>query len=353
MALDPKTIGKTIAALRRRAGFSQKGLADRLCISDKAVSKWERGLSVPDIAYLGRLSVLLDIDIDSLLEGKHADGETPWKGVLIPETAEAGVSLLTAVYDKPLVYYLLSSFLLVGIREVLIACGEREEAGLKDLLGSGESLGIRLVYARRSREEGVPQWLKAHGEFFADSNVMTVFGSAVLFGATLTYLFQRAMLNHGQHTLLAHPATDLPESLAPVVFNDEKQLAADISRHTGYAYGAIPVLFSPGKLLTEELESFPEGAALVEGLGEKGSVYVETANRGVVCLPAASSADILDAANFISVLQKHSGTYLGCPEEIAWRRGLIDDARLAEARESHGNSPYGEYLQKLCDKTPK
>ena len=344
MALDPKTIGKTIAALRRRAGFSQKGLADRLCISDKAVSKWERGLSVPDIAYLGRLSVLLDIDIDSLLAGKRSDEETPWRGILIPDAG----SLLTAVYDKPLVYYLLSHFMLVGIREILIACDDAEEAGLKALLGDGEAFGIRLTYA--PREASVPAFLKSQTAFYAEGNAMVTFGNAIFFGATLTYHFQRAMLNHGQHTLLALPSTVLPAHLRPVSFNDEKQVVPETARNTGYAYGCLPALFSPGKLLAEALETLPEGAELVSGLAESGSVYVEIANRGIVCLPAGTPAEILDAANFIRILQNTSGAYLGCPEEISWRRGLMDDARLEEACRK---APYGDYLRAMRDKTRK
>lgn len=343
MSLNQKKIGSTIASLRKQAGFTQKGLADRLYISDKAVSKWERGLSVPDIAYLGKLSVLLDTDIDTLLEGKHVSRETCWKGFLITGEKSADVSLLTTVYDKPLVYYLLSNFLLVGIREVLIACTEAEQAGLQQLLGTGEMLGITLRYEQYGN---IHRIMTKNPDFFQNCSVMTVFAPSVLYGASLTYLFQRAMLNRGQHTLLAVP-TVAPAGEKKISFDETKKVTSCGAVNTHYHYCAIAVLFSPAELLIRDIRGAVEPNALIEHLTKQGSLYVENANRGILEITVNTADDALEASNLIRTLQNRSGTCLACLEEIAWRRGLIDDQALEAAQRRYSHTQYGNYLLQL------
>lgn len=346
MPLDQKKIGKAITHLRKQAGFTQKGLADRLFISDKAVSKWERGISVPDIAYLGKLSVLLDTDIDTLLEGKHVSRDNRWKGFLITDDYCAEVSLLTSIYDKPLVYYLLSNFLLVGIHEVLIACSRREAAQLQTLLGTGENLGIRLCYTEKESRSDICGIIGKNREFFRDCDVMTVFEKSVLYGASLTYLFQRAMLNRGQHTLIAVPAVG-PAGEKQICFDDTKRVAQSGTISTKYDYCCIPVLFSPGDLLMRDVSEGMALSSLVDELAEKGSLFVENANRGIVEVTVASADDVLDASSLIRILQKRSGTYVACLEEIAWRRGLINNKQLRVAQQAHRDTQYGNYLLRL------
>ena len=114
----PIDTGKIIAELRKKAKYTQQSLAEALGITDKAISKWERGISCPDISLLPKISVLLDADIESLLSGVADVYSHKWKGILyIPESS---FPLDTLIYDKPLVYYLLSNFLLVGITDILI-----------------------------------------------------------------------------------------------------------------------------------------------------------------------------------------------------------------------------------------
>lgn len=346
MPLDPKKIGKAIAHLRKQAGFTQKGLADRLFISDKAVSKWERGLSVPDIAYLGKLSVLLDTDIDTLLEGRHVSRDNHWKGFLITDDRSAEVSLLTCIYDKPLVYYLLSNFLLAGIHEILIACTKEEAVQIRKLLGTGENLGIRLYYTDKESGADIYHIIDSNRDFFRGSDVMTMFEKSVLYGAGLTYLFQRAMLNRGQHTLITVPAADSADAKR-IVFDEDRRVTHSGAVNTQYDYCCIPVLFSPGELLVQDVSQGMTLSLLVDELAKKGSLFVENANRGIVEVAVASDDDVLDASNLIKVLQKHSGTYVACLEEIAWRRGMINEAQLQIAQEIYQNTQYGRYLQKL------
>ena len=341
--MDPKKVGQTIAYLRKQAGFTQKGLADRLCISDKAVSKWERGLSVPDIAYLGKLSVLLDTDIDTLLEGKHVSRHNCWKGFLISDEKKADVSLLTMVYDKPLVYYLLSNFLLVGIREVLIACTKEEQTALQQLLGWGEKLGLALHYEQNG---SICDVIGRNPDYFRDCDVMTVFKRSVLHGASLTYLFQRAMLNRGQHTILTVPAVD-PTGEKQICFDETKRVTNCNAVNTHYHHCALAVLFSPSEMLVRDTCDVKTSDELIDQLAMRGTLFVENANRGILEITVNTADDVLDASNWIRILQKRSGTYLACLEEIAWRRGLIGENELLEAQQRHAATQYGNYLLQL------
>lgn len=346
MGLDPKRIGEAITYLRKQAGFTQKGLADRLFISDKAVSKWERGLSVPDIAYLGKLSVLLDIDIDSLLEGKHESNEDRWKGFLITEECSSDISLLTVVYDKPLVYFLLSNFLLVGIREILIACTEQEEQHLRQILGDGKDIGIILRYTTKTSGTGLRKIMETNHHFFKGCHVMTVFGNAILYSVSLTYLYQRAMLNREQHTVISLPVVN-PTSLIPIAFDEAKRVTKEDSVHTQYEHGCLPIMFSPGDLLIKDITDDASIKELIDLLREQEKLYAEKGNRGVIVASISNVDDAVNVATMIQLIQKYTGVQIACLEEIAWRRGFIDSEQLKTLGEYKQDTIYGKYILSL------
>lgn len=352
MPLDPKQIGKTITHLRKKAGFTQKGLADRLFISDKAVSKWERGLSVPDISFLGKLSVLLDVDIDVLLEGKSDFREDEWKGFLFRGAIKREISFSTHVFDKPLVYYLLSYFLLVGIRDVLIVCTPEEKEYLQAEFGNGELLGMKFVFSCLEGEGRLHDAVCQHAGFFERYSVMTVFENNILYGASLTYLFRRAMLNHRRHTLVAAPTVQAMEGKT-ISFDENRRASAVASIGTQYNYYYLPVLFSPGELLLKDIGPDDKAETLATSLASGGNLFLEMANRGIVSLKIDSVEDVLEASQLIKIIQERSGVHVGCPEEIAWRRGLISDQQLDEAAQKHRGTQYGEYLHKLSGNAGK
>jgi len=345
MPLDPKQIGAMIAQLRKNAGFTQKGLADRLFISDKAVSKWERGLSIPDIAYLGKLSVLLDVDIDVLLEGKNDISACEWKGFLFISPLHPDVSLTGFVHDKPLIYYLLSYYLLVGIGQVRISCSSEDETALRALLGNGERLGMSLSYSSAGHFS-FSEAVRANASYLRDSKIMTVFNNSILYGANFTYLCKRAMLNGGRHTLLAAPVVECAAERY-VMFDEDRRITTDNSVAAQYDYSYLPLLFSPGEMLLEDTGDMDNSRRLITHLTSKGRLYLEPANRGILSVQVTTPQDLREAAVLISILQKNSGVLIGCPEEISWRRGLIGDHQLASAAKASQNTAYGDYLLKL------
>ena len=147
--VDIGKVGKAIAYLRKRAGYTQKELADRIGISDKAVSKWERGQGLPEIGYLRKLSILLDTDSDSLLAGDVAHHDSGWYGIIVLDENGYDIGAGTVIYDKPLINFLLSYFLLVGIKNIMIICTDADRKYINRSLGDGSDYGIKIVcYAK-------------------------------------------------------------------------------------------------------------------------------------------------------------------------------------------------------------
>lgn len=163
-------IGKLIARLRKEAGYTQASLAEMLFVTDKAVSKWERGLGCPDSSILPRLAMCLDTDIEILISGLSDYQDLPWEGFLLLEEGETGAA--TPVYDKPLIYYLLSYFLLVGITDITIKTSLPEYIKGLHL----EQFGLSVSFSRPSSDK-----------------VMAVNGKTLLFGGNLTRKFQNMM----------------------------------------------------------------------------------------------------------------------------------------------------------------
>lgn len=204
--MDNEIVGKAIAFLRKRAGYTQKDLADRIGISDKAVSKWERGISLPDTALLGKLSILLDTDTDSLLSGDVIHHDRKWGGILRLTENPYGINAGTVIFDKPLVYYLLGCFMLVGIKNIRIICDPTSRSFIENTLGTGEHFGIRLSF---------------DGSEDNFSNYMVIAGSSIVYGVDQTRFFQRAMLHPEHITVLSLPK-GTREGRQVISFNTDK-----------------------------------------------------------------------------------------------------------------------------------
>ena len=186
--MDTEKIGKGIGFLRRRYGFTQRHLAELLNISDKAVSKWERGLSVPDGSLLSQLAQIFDTDIESLLEGNLANFQQEWQGELVL-SYPANIHADSLLYDKQVICYQLSYFMLAGIVRIRV-CGEEEELSrIKRLFGQGERFGLELVY-------GVPD------ERRTSCRTMRVSGLPFLYGKDLTKTMRRILYGSAEQVRL-------------------------------------------------------------------------------------------------------------------------------------------------------
>ena len=178
--MDAKKIGSAIQILRRRIGYTQFDLADALCVTDKAVSKWERGISVPDIGIITQLAVILNCDVDNLLEGNISYLEEEWQGYLKIENTMEEINSSTMVYGKPLVYFSIAYFMLAGIKNIYISCEEEEKKRIEKYSDFFIKLGINIIFISDVFE-------------LSNVNTMCIEGFAFFYGANLTRYFQRAM----------------------------------------------------------------------------------------------------------------------------------------------------------------
>lgn len=346
--MDIKKVGKAIAYLRKRAGYTQKDLADRIGISDKAVSKWERGLGLPDISYFGKLSVLLDIDTDSLLAGDVFRQDKGWAGLLFLTDNPYKIGASTLIYDKPLVYYLLSYFLLAGIKKIVIMCDQKDVAYLQTEFGDGSKLGINLYYCNRDCE-GRADTLKP---IVGCSNVMVVCGRSFIYGVGQTRFFQRAMVNKDRLTFLSFPK-NVGDTTNKVFFDENRKVINELNLEkirTQYDYYGIPVFFCPFNMLNRAYSLIGDDGiiCLPHSALQSGLVYTEVPDRGYVEISIDTPNDILEVSNYVRMVQKWAGMNIYCIEEIAWRRGMISIDELEAFGKQKANTEYGEYILSLC-----
>lgn len=247
-----------IAELRREAGYTQKTLAEAMNITDKAISKWERGLSLPDVALLPKLSALLDADIELLLQEASSGLHKEWAGLI--DLRNFNKDMAQFVYDKPMVYYILSHFLLMGIRKIYVL-GEIE----KQSWFGWEQLGAMGVALHQNPKE-MPK-----------ENLMMMRHPCFLFGSDLTRRYQAAM-STGKVTKLC-PAWDI-----------------------------TPFLFCPAEFT---FMYYKNPSYLYENAVQK------TLGRGMVCLPLDTPEQLNDVASFVRMYQTFTGLALQDLKEIA------------------------------------
>lgn len=335
--MEINKVGNAISFLRKKIGYTQKELADRLGVSDKAVSKWERGLGLPDTAIIGKIAILLDSDTDSLLAGDLANHNTGWKGLLIVESSVHGVNPGTIIYDKPLVYFQISQFLLMGIREISVVGSESECEIIQGLLNGGEGLGIQIEYYRN-----VPMDELAS----SSGNVMVVTGRSIIYGVDQTRFFQKAMLNRDKITMLSLPkkVVDSPNCL---YFDLDRKIISSESGekiHTQYDYYQIPIIFCPTEVLGDIDFSRIHQDGLLYISKNKHEIYTVALDRGFVEISINDWDDVADASEFVKIVQKACGMQIYCLEEIAWRRGMISRVQLAQCGEINKDRAYGKYI---------
>ena len=343
--MDIEKVSKAIAFLRKRAGYTQKELAERLGVSDKAVSKWERGLGLPDISSLRKLSILLDTDTDSLLAGDVIHHGSGWHGVLLLDKTPSGVGLQTILYDKPLVSFLLSYFLLVGIKKICVICPREEMAYMQERFGDGSDLGICLYYCEGTATEAMQQFPSMN----QSANFMIVHGRTFIYGVDQTRFFQKAMLYRDRLTVLSLPR-GRKAARQKLNFDDDKKVicSGDTEElNTQYDYYDIPVVFCPQKLFPWVCQTITGGSVTDNSELIDQYMYTEVLDRGFVEMAVDTWEDVLGVSSFIKIVQQACGMNLYCPEEIAWRRGMISTEKLADLAARQTDADYKAYLTGL------
>ena len=339
--MDVKKVGKAIAYLRKRAGYTQKDLADRIGISDKAVSKWERGIGLPEIGYLRKLSILLDTDSDSLLSGDVVHHDANWRGIIVLDENPYGIGADTIIYDKPLIYFLLSYFLLMGIKEIYVLCSEKDKNFLEEHLGGGKELGFHLITVIGSLND----------INIENGNIMMVYGRCILYGVDQTRFFQKAMIDRDRFTMMVLPKK-LNHKSNYVTMDESRRIKNSNSSETlrtQYDFTDIPIIFFPAKML-HDISNEKNVSIFVSNYSKKHDVFVQMLDRGFVDIRIDNWENVNEASVFMKIVQDKCGMNVYCIEEVAWRRGLISVEQLRKLGEKQRGTEYGEYILSLCNR---
>ena len=270
---------------------------------------------------------------------------------LHPMTAVASKQLLP-IYDKPMIYYPLSTLMLAGIRDVLVISTPRDVPSFEDLLKDGSQWGMNISYAVQPKPEGLAQAYVIGADFVGEVPSALILGDNIFYGHGLTELLANAGAKTQGATVFAYHVSD-PERYGVVEF-DREMRAVSIEEKpksprsnwavTGlYFYDSQVVDIAAGLRPSArgELEITDVNRAYLE----RGQLSVEMMGRGYAWLDTGTPDSLIEAADFVRTLEKRQGFKIACPEEIAFDRGFIDAGQLEALASSFGSSNYGQYLR--------
>jgi glucose-1-phosphate thymidylyltransferase len=261
---------------------------------------------------------------------------------------------LLPVYDKPMIYYPLSTLMLAGIRDILVITTPDDRAQFERLLGDGSQWGIRLSYAIQPKPEGLAQAFLIGADFIDNSSVSLVLGDNIFFGHGLPEMLAAARARDMGATIFAYQVRD-PERYGVVSF-DEGGRATEIVEKPSNARSswAVTGLYFYDKHVVQhatKVKPSRRGELEITDLNMRylnaGTLEVARMGRGFAWLDTGTFESLIDAAFFVQTLEQRQGMKIACPEEIAYRMGFIDRARLLELAASLMKSGYGDYLGSL------
>jgi glucose-1-phosphate thymidylyltransferase len=263
---------------------------------------------------------------------------------------------LMPVYDKPMIYYPLSTLMLSGIREILIITTPHDAAAFKALLGTGEEWGLSLSYAVQPDPGGLAQAYLIGADFVGDSPSTLVLGDNIFYGHGLSDLLTKADQRTNGASVFGYYVND-PKAYGVVSFDADgrAETIEEKPEEPKSNYAVTGLYFYDGRAveLARSLKPSPRGELEITDLNrlylEEGSLNVEIMGRGYAWLDTGTHGSLLDASLYVRVTEERQGLKICCPEEIAWRQGFIDDAQLEALAAPLRKSGYGNYLVKLLE----
>ncbi len=263
---------------------------------------------------------------------------------------------LLPVYDKPMIYYPLTTLMLAGLREILIITTPEERPRFEQLLGDGTQWGVALHYAEQPRPEGLAQAFLIGERFLAGAPAALILGDNLFHGYGLTgKLRDAATLTRGAR-IFAYAVQD-PERYGVVDFGADG-VATDIQEkpaHPTSRYAVTGLYFYDADVteIAKGVTPSPRGELEITDVNRaylaRGDLHVDTLGRGTAWLDTGTPDAMLQAATFVQTLEARQGIKIAAPEEVAWRNGWIDDAALARAADAMAKNAYGAYLRSLLD----
>ena len=277
---------------------------------------------------------------------------------LYPATRVVSKQLLT-IYDKPMIFYPISTLMLAGIKEILIISTTSDIPNFKKLLGTGEELGLRFSYKTQEKPEGLAQAFIIGKEFIADQDVCLILGDNIFYGNGLTELLLEAKNN----TINNHEATifgyyvDEPKRYGVVEFDKNHKVLSIIEKPNKPKsnYAVVGLYFYPNNVVKNVLkvEKSNRGEYEITSLNQlymnNNKLKVEIMHRGFSWFDTGTHQSMLEASNYIASIENRQGLKVSCLEEIAFKKGFIDMLMLNKLIKYYKNSPYSSYLKKLFE----
>lgn len=260
---------------------------------------------------------------------------------------------LMPIYDKPMVYYPLSTLMMAGIREILIITTPQDQDQFKRLLGDGSQLGCEFTYAVQPQPNGLAEAFIIGKEFIGDDKVALVLGDNIFYGHGFGESLKECADTDGG-TVFAYPVSD-PERYGVVEFDDEMKAVSieEKPEEPKSNYAVVGLYFYDNDVveIAESIAPSARGELEITSVNEeylkRGKLQVQTMDRGTAWLDTGTFGSMTDASQFVEVIEKRTGLKVGCIEEIAWKEGYIDDAQLIDLAEDLKKSGYGVYLHGL------
>ncbi len=261
---------------------------------------------------------------------------------------------LLPVYDKPMIYYPLTTLMLAGIRDILLITSEPEVARFEALLGDGSQWGIRICYAVQPKPDGIARSILIGEEFIDGQNCALILGDNIFYGAGLVELVQRSAFRHNDATVVCHWVNS-PERYGVLEIDvNERPLSIEEKPTEPKSNWAVTGLYFYDNSVIDiarSLKPSARGELEITDVNrvylESGRLNVETLGRGFAWFDAGTHDSLLQASNFVHMIEERQGLKIGCPEEVAYRMGFIDGKGLERLAASIPNMEYRGYLRRL------